>query len=222
MRTFTFAALALAFASTLAATNIVTVSNAGADAPGTATIASNGPLAVSWTTPAQGFTNVTIQAAIGFHTDAGGSSSIAAFLTTSLGPGTTQAADEVAATGTIVAQNVTPANGVAAPLFTFFTGLTLDPSTTYYLSLFPVSGGTSSWDFNPFTTSTDVGTTLNPVFLRAPAVDGVYAPASEFTNQTFGLGYFSVTGDASAIPEPATVALVAAGLLGITLRRRRV
>jgi hypothetical protein len=221
MRSFSLAALALSLAGGLPAANIITVANSGVAAPGSVTIASNGPLAVTFTTPAQAFTNVSVSAAVAFHTDLGGASNIAAFLTTSLGAGTTAGAHQIAATGTFLAPNIA-ANGVAAPLHTLFTGLSLNANTTYYLSIFHVSGGTSSWDFSPFTVTTDVGTTTNSLFSRAPSTDGTYAPASAFTVQSFGEGFFSVIGDpANGVPEPSTWAMMALGLLGVALRSRR-
>jgi hypothetical protein len=113
MRSFSLAALALSLAGGLPAANIITVANSGVAAPGSVTIASNGPLAVTFTTPAQAFTNVSVSAAVAFHTDLGGASNIAAFLTTSLGAGTTAGAHQIAATGTFLAPNIA-ANGVAA------------------------------------------------------------------------------------------------------------
>jgi hypothetical protein len=196
------------------AATIVSVSDSDPDNPGTANIASNGPLAISWS-QSEGYDNVSIAAPLGFATFGGGSSVVDFFLTRSLGAGTTQGADQVAA-ATLTVPNVAP--NTRQPLFTIFSGLTLGPGT-YFLSAFPDSGGTAAWDFeNPASVSTDPSATAPLGFYRAPSIVGTYAPASAFTLQLFGPGFLEVTGD---LPEPSTASLAAAAVLTLAARKYR-
>lgn len=193
------------------AATIVSVSDSDPDDPGTANVASNGPLAISWS-QSEDFHDVTIAAAIGFGTSIGGSSVVAFFLTRDLGAGTTEA-DEVAS-ATLAVPNIEP--NTRQPLFPIFTGLSLAPGS-YFLSAFPVSGGTAAWDFeDPSNVTTDPSATAPEGFYRAPSVNGAYAPASAFTLQSFGPGFLEVTGE---LPEPSAISSAAAAVLALAARK---
>ena len=80
----------LVVSSSEAASNIISVLDSTPGSAGTANIAVNGPLAVSWTIAAGlTFEYFVFQAPLGFASFACGSASVSAFLTTQLGAGTT-------------------------------------------------------------------------------------------------------------------------------------
>jgi hypothetical protein len=192
----------------------VTDANLGTS-PGTAIIRSNQAHAVGWT-QSQSFTNVVIQAAIGANLPPGSAQPmINAFLTNQLGAGTT-AANQLASGVISVPLGASP-----HPLLTIFSGLTLG-SDTYYLSFFHASGLSAGWDFDPGTNvSSDFGSTIIGSFDADPPFAS-YAPASAFELRTFGLNFFTVTGDpARSVVEPGTLALFGAGLFGLGALRRR-
>lgn len=207
----TLCALSLGAISAGAA-NIITVASNGSG-PGNGNIVSNTAFAMSWTQSGT-FTNVQIQAAIGANLPQGSLlPEVDAYLTTSLGAG---------ASGGSQATVSVPLSGDPHPLLTLFSGLTLGPGT-YYLSVFHRSGGSPDWNFQPSpTVTTDVGSTATGLY-RATSPFAGFAPASDFTLQTFGAGFFSVTGDPDTnVPEPVSMVLVGAGLGAIVLRRRLV
>jgi hypothetical protein len=218
-------AYALAFATLLPAANIITISDSDPDTPGQANITGgssslNGQaFAVSWT-QSQDFSNVTIRAAIAFGTaGAPGNSLIQVFLNQTAGLPTTNATQILT---NVLSVPDNPAN-TPAPLMTLFAGHPL-AAGTYFLSVFYLAGGTPSWDFeNPFSQSSDVGATLNGsgFYRSSGALNASYLPNSTFTLQSFGPGFFEVTGDSdSSVPEPSTFALLGLGIAAITLRRR--
>ena len=215
----------LAFAGFLPAANIITISDSDPDGPGQATVSGgvsspNGTaLAVSWTQN-QDFTNVRIRAAIAFGSAGSlGNSLVEVFLNQVSSLPTTNATQILS---NVVAVPDNPAN-TPAPLLTLFVGHPL-AAGTYFLSVFYLSGGTPSWDFeNPFTQTSDVGATLNGAgFYRSTGTLASYLPGSTFSLQTFGPGFFEVTGDpvGSAVPEPSTFALMGAGVAAVAIRRR--
>jgi hypothetical protein len=193
--------LSLAFASALPlaspafAENVITIADSTPGNTGSFNVATNRPLGVSWT-QVRAFSNVTIEAAIGFPATSG-ASTIRAFLTTQIGPGTTQGAHQVAASSVLNVPLTTP--NVPQPLFALFSGLTLGPGT-YFLTAFaaptPGATGTSAWDGDVPTVTSGVGSTVNGSgFYAANSVNGTYAPASPFAFQAFGPGFLRVTGD---------------------------
>lgn len=189
-------AAALPLASSAFAVNVITIADSTPGSTGSFNVATNRPLGVSWT-QVRSFSNVTIEAALGFPSFAGGSATVRAFLTTQIGPGTTQGAHQVAASSVLNVPVTTP--NVPQPLFALFSGLSLGPGT-YFLTVFaapgPGSTGTSAWDGDVATVTSGVGSTVNGSgFYAANSVDGTYAPASPFSLQAFGPGFLRVTGD---------------------------
>lgn len=158
------------------------------------------------------YTNVTITAQL---VGDKGAQTGTAYLMNQVGPGTT-AANEVAAAFDI-------ADGIPASVpFTLFSGLTLGPGT-YFLVINPTSPSLQ-WDFGltlPITTlGTGVTTGAQPD--QISSLLDPFPPATVF-NQP-GQHIFSVTGDLVGVagtPEPASAAIVLAGLCGIGLVRRR-
>ncbi len=208
-------ALYFVFAGVLNAASIVSVLDSDPDLPGNANIVSNTAFAMTWTQTGS-FSNVVIQAAIGANLPVNSPNpQIVAFLTTAVG-GPTTVANEIASASVAV-----PLSGDPHPMLTLLSIPTLGAGT-YYLSVFHSSGGSPDWNFEPSASVTsDVGSTANANFLRATSPFAGYLPASDFTAQTFGGGFFTVTGDpSSTIPEPSTFALLGIGVLALALRRR--
>ena len=188
-------AASLSLASAAFAVNVITIADSTPGSTGSFSIATNRPLGVSWT-QVRAFSNVTIEAAIGLPSFSG-APTVRAYLTTQIGPGTTQGAHQVAASSVLNVPVTTP--NVPQPLFALFSGLSLGPGT-YFLTVFaapgPGSTGTSAWDGDVATVTSGVGSTVNGSgFYAANSVDGTYAPASPFSLQAFGPGFLRVTGD---------------------------
>lgn len=131
---------------------------------------------------------------------------VTAYLTTQIGPGTN------------ASHNVVPSVVVAvnnSGVETFFSGLTLGPGN-YYVSFTPSNVQTSSFGGGSATDTFGAGVTSLGVFtLTGNAPDGTTGPA-------LGAYHFDVSGDlVAAVPEPATWMLLAGGLGGLMLLRRR-
>jgi hypothetical protein len=144
------------------------------------------------------------------------------YLLDSIGPGTTQAANEIASA-------VITSNTPGAQTVTPFAGLTLDPGT-YYLAYLLGAGALAdpdallAWAVNlsgTATTTTAPGVTALDGF-RNSAELPAYAPevATVAMSDTADL-LFAITGTPAAIPEPATLALMLGGAAGLAFRTRR-
>jgi hypothetical protein len=136
------------------------------------------------------------------------------YLTKRIGPGTT-VADEIAR---ISLSNVP----VAGALETLFTGLTLGPNTYYLVGASDAGGSGLGWLVGNFSSATGPGVTINPSGSVLQSTNlATYAPASDFFTAPPGppLLMFSVTGNpvSAPVPEPATLTLLMAGLLGLGL-----
>ena len=170
---------------------------------------------VSWT-QSDAYTNVSVEATL--RSNIGGAPALGtAYLTNLIGSLATPA-NNVA-----TPFSISIGNGSFAPI-SLFSGLTLGPGK-YYLVISPAGGVTDTalrWaGKNPNTETLGAGVTSNQdgMVYNVGDFNAAYPPAS-----TFGLKgrtlLFSVTGDAQ-IPEPATGAIVLAGLCGLALLRRR-
>jgi len=142
-----------------------------------------------------------------------------AYLTTSIGPGTTTA-DEIAQTQFTVPGELPVCSPFACgALVTLFSGLSLSPRT-YFLTLGPhaTSNGTVGWfpALNP-TVIEDTGVAEGASFFSLAA--DTYAPASAFEIYSEALNY-TVTGT-SAIPEPRMAPLIGLAALFLCGQRWR-
>ncbi len=169
--------------------------------------------AVSWTQTST-FTGVSINADL--ESSAGGTAMGTAYLTDSLGPGTTKAANEIASTPiSVTSSSFTSVN--------LFSGLTLAPNT-YYLVIQmdedSLHHDVLDWGFSSAAiTVVGPGVTSNPD--QSDNTTGAsYPPANSFAVKAQGLIY-SVTSNTS-VPEPGALGLVFASLCcaGLLLRRR--
>jgi hypothetical protein len=141
------------------------------------------------------------------------------FLLDSIGPGTTQAANEIAS-ATI--SSTTP----GAQVVSVFSGLALGPGT-YFLAYLRSGGQVHDplllWQVRDTGTATTTGpgVTANNEFYRFGVPLDPYAPATAVA--PYGIDpLFSVTGTPTAVPEAATtaLALIAATSVGLRARRR--
>lgn len=178
--------------------------------------------AVSFTTTSS-FTNVAIQVGLFNFSGSPIDTSIDAYLTTQIGPGT-NASHEVDFASVNVSLPVLVGDSSSNIVdVQVFSGLSLAPGT-YYLSLSPTTsiGIMWSWIANTDTIVVGGGTTLNrDQYTFTP--DG-YFPASSFPHTDIS-GYlrYSVTGDpvTDGVPEPATLWLTAAAGIGLACLRSR-
>jgi hypothetical protein len=172
-------------------------------------------LASSWTAT-HSYSNVSVAVLLGNT----GTFDVAAYLTTDIGPGTTRA-DQIAAV------NLTDALGcctAGSHWLTLFTGLQLEPNT-YFLTLASPTRGSFGWTSgaSPFMIDMAPGVIDNSTYVAFPGnqADLAYAPASNFENLRLNVQY-RVTGTPahSPVPEPASLLLLASGLLAGAYRWR--
>jgi hypothetical protein len=162
-------------------------------------------------TLAQNYTNLNVDVL-----SAGNPTTGLAFLTTSIGPGTT-VADEI----------TSQTNTLAGPRFasgSYNTVLSLPflAAGTYYVTLAanPSYGGDFYVTFSPSSVGDPGNSALViPDFSFDVWSGGGYAPASNF-NQSFGSVLFEISGSTAA-PEPGTLALIGFGVPLAFLARRR-
>lgn len=168
------------------------------------------------------FTNVSITLPLSIYPAPYGGT---AWITNSIGPGTTAA--NIVATSTF--SNVNNNDFYVGPV-TFFSGLTLGPGT-YYFMVSVSSGGAMVEGLHPnynLVVSTAPGVSagsdyvaLDPNYYGCCAQDMTFPPASNWTYPGNAGDYIpmTITG-VSAVPEPGTLLLVATGVIGVWLRRR--
>jgi hypothetical protein len=141
----------------------------------------------------------------------------AAYLTTSMGDGTT-VANQVA---------ITTFTAPAAPSswISLFSGLTLPPNS-YYLMIFADPGSVIAWDAtspSTATTTLGAGVTLTSTFLydglALASLGGPYAP---YPPATVGIGFQdNLLINVTSVPEPSPLPLMAgAALAGLVFCRR--
>ncbi len=138
-----------------------------------------------------------------------------AYLTTKLGPGTTEAAHEI--DEAVLAVSGNGPHDVEA-----VNGLTLGPGT-YYVTYFRASHGfndfaAAAWNTN--NTAPQVGPGVTFLGSRVEDLDALYPPASSWVGFADPLFLASITG--TQVPEPSAGALVAAAaaLFGVITRRK--
>jgi hypothetical protein len=155
------------------------------------------------------YTNVSISAVLSNQFDGNANSTLTAYLTDQIGPGTT-AANVIAST------SVTPTNFEETD--TLFTGLSLGPGS-YYLVLAAPGDFAGWWGANSPTITTEPGVTDTGDYHADHPNGGpndAFPPASVFLADGADNFLYTVTGDASsAAPEPST--LILAGLAGTFL-----
>jgi hypothetical protein len=213
----TYVVSALSIASLLApradAKTIVSVDGHNG---GAAISASFQIMQATWT-ETSGYFDATITANLDPGRDANGFPGVGsgvAYLTTQNGPGTT-AANEVAET------SFTFPSGTAVTK-TLFTGLTLQPSTSYFLTLTSTGGTSGGWsgvspNINAVIT-TDIGVTRPVDYVSSSGSINAYAPASTFSPSSTAYLVFNVTG----VPEPSATGLLGLGFAVAARRRRHV
>ncbi len=154
------------------------------------------------------YSNVNISAKLCCGSFAG-----TAYLTTRIGAGTT-IADQIAAADFLEVNF--PANWV--PLF---SGLDLPPAT-YYLTVASPGRGSGGWtSAAPLNIVTAPGVTDHSSFVaNGREIVLGYAPASAFENEFLEVQY-TVTGDLAPVPEPSSLLLFGAGLLGLVGWQRK-
>ena len=201
------AALA-AFCAVNVATAQVTVIQVGDDKSGASAIEPGQTLAASWT-QASAFDNVSVYATL-----SGDTSTFTAYLTNSLGPGTTAANEIASASFNKPFGDHTEVN--------LFNSLSL-PAGTYYLVL---SGTTMTvgWDYDTTPSVTTAGGVTNNGADASFDTSPSYPPGRSFA--TDGDAYlFRVTG--TAVPEPAIAinlflgGAILAGFFALRARSRR-
>jgi len=208
-----FAVAFLLVGASARAATVISVMNSDQDELGAGFVGS--AIAESWTLSQQ-YENVTILASLGF-----GPREDTAYLTTSLGPGTTPA-DEVAETVFDFPAGSTPT------WTTLFSGLSLSPGT-YYLTLnendFGAPGG--AWFGNPTgiaTVTLGEGVSEGTSYVLFPrVVDGpaIYPPSTQYVDaypdDEFG---YQVLSESQAIPEPDVTWTMTLGLAAIFICSR--
>ena len=193
------------------------------DASAFPSILGNNPAAISWTL-ADTWTDVEISLGLysacgGFPEPCGGTGVATgrAFLTDSIGAGTTQSANEIAATDLS-----TSTTGFQT--LSVFSGLTLGPGT-YYLThswgghvLFDLA-----WTLGDSPAKIGLGVDAGPTYLFLGDFIGGYAPASAFEPIAFSTPVFNISGTriAEPVPEPAITVLTTGAIAALLIRRRR-
>jgi hypothetical protein len=242
MRVFRLIAPVL-FAGTIHAGTVVFVDSTTIGGPNSyARATADSAFATSWAQTGS-YSNVSVYALLapGPNVPVNGSGLGVAYLTNSIGSGTTAVSNQIATAPFSVPGGISQVLGTFVPLF---TGLTLGPGT-YYLVLTGVSTDPQfepDWRFDtPATVSTDAGVTSDPRALCATNLDPAqfnggcgfplnsYVPASPFLDWNLAppgtncpscrFSIFVVSNP--DVPEPASsVPLAIAVIWGAILRRK--
>lgn len=177
-----------------------------------------GAYAIGWTQTAT-WSNVRVDLDIYNYGPSGNLQTGVALLLNALGPGTTEAANEI--DDAIVATTVPGQQTV-----TLFNGLTLGPGT-YYVLFYGVTHSFS--DFLTVATAAPATTqTLGPGITPLPAMledifaSAAYRPASAYQAWPGLQSLIHITGtqDVTAVPEPSTTVLGLSAAAILWLRRR--
>lgn len=178
----------------------------------TAFAAGANALSSSWTQTGS-YSNVTVSAVLTNLSGIGLSFGYHAFLTNSLGPGTT-VANEIANTA------ITLAPGLDQSI-ALFSGLSLG-SGTYFLVITPDGGPNGATGWSDVTSAPvvtlDAGVTHGTDRFSTSNIG--YAPSRTF-NTLPGNSRLLYSVEADPVPEPATTALLGAGLVLMLLKARR-
>jgi hypothetical protein len=170
--------------------------------------------AISFTTTSA-FTDITISALF-YSNTFGATGSGTAYLTNSIGPGTTEGANEVAK----VSLTDLPSPFTTSTPETVFTGLSLAAGTYYVILANDAGSPGAGWGgaASPVVT-TSPGVTIGYFSTNFidPGLLADYSPASDFTTRGPDQGFvFSVIGSpASPVPEASTWAMMLIGFAGL-------
>jgi hypothetical protein len=167
-----------------------------------------GPIAMSWSQN-DTWSNVRIDLDVYNSDNSGAAHTGVVLLTNSLGPGTTEAANEID-------DAIVQAAGYGQQTITAFTGLTLGPGD-YHLVFWRVSGDVFdhlalALNASPVTQEFAPGVQLGNMWF--PDAEAPYHPASTWMPSTANSFLLHITGtpQASEVPEPSTGILLLAGL----------
>lgn len=170
--------------------------------------------AFTWTQTST-WTNVQIDIPVYNNESDGTLRSAVVYLTNSLGPGTTEPANEID-------EAILSSTIHGSQTLTAFTGLTLGPGT-YHLTHHAVASGYGNGLLVTFNSLSPLITApgVTEVGYGYEDVEAFYRPASTFISSYVGMRV-SITGtpDSTAVPEPATGFLALGALIWIFRRRR--
>lgn len=167
-------------------------------------------------------TDTSIGAIVGY--DSSGKQ-LTAWLTNAVGPGATTANVIASATVTVPTGIGVGQDLSLAPMTAFFSGLSLVPDT-YYLVLWPETAGTNVYwygDVSGVTRTTAPGFTIERYGFYFSDTPVSFPPSSDSWSDTAVADsyFFSVDGKVAPVPEPATMLLLASGLVGLAGMRRK-
>lgn len=102
-----------------------------------------------------------------------------------------------------------------------FSGVNLGPGTYYVVLCAVGQGNETGWDFTNSPTVSSSGGLSYDGYEAAADGSGSFAPSYDYSNGFQGLNFLFSMQTTSSTPEPASLLLLATGLLGIVPRLRR-